>query len=98
MDTTMYQYHISEEFENPIKEYDKIDAKMYQYHVFEEYVFNSEIGNYRTYGIELTSPNGTIDRISDISVYKMDVERMVADFNRYQLSSVHFQEVVEDML
>ena len=98
MDTTTYRYHIVEESVDFLNKHEKMDIMTYRYHIVEEYVFNPEIGRYRTYGIELIASDGTTDYISDISVCKMDIERMVADFNRYQLSPVHFQEAVEDML
>jgi len=95
MDTTTYRYHSAQE---SIIEDKEMVALMYRYHIVEEYIFNPEIGKYRTYGIKLTASDGTTDYISDVSVSKLETKRMVDYFNRYQLSSIHFQEAVENML
>lgn len=58
--------------------------------------------DYTTFGIQV-SLNGScpalvIDVVEDISLERKTVEKIVAKFNRYQLSPLHFREILSDIL
>jgi len=73
-------------------------SEKYRYNVFEESFTLPELGPYRTYGIKLTSSSGKIKYISDISTDKSNVDDIAANFNKYQLSPIHFGEAVDDAI
>ena len=71
--------------------------KTYLYEAFDEIIADEELGEYRTYGINLTSDEGVMS-IRDISLCKETVLTTVARFNQHQLQGVHFRDAVEDLL
>ena len=71
--------------------------KTYLYQAFDELIVDAELGEYRTYGITLTSDAGVIS-IHDISLCGETVVDAAARFNEHQLCGVHFCDAVEDLL
>lgn len=74
-----------------------IPSVKWQYCVVHETGYHTDLGEYTTYGIQLTLPNDS-KIVHDISTSRKTVEQMVALFNRCQLSPVHLYDVVTDML
>jgi len=76
--------------------------RTYTYSVVEQQCCSGELGAYRTYGIQVAGrmPNGweIVEVIHDIVFSREAAELMAALFTRYQLSPIHFRDVVEDML
>ncbi len=61
--------------------------------------FRSEEGQgYRSFGIVLVQDQEVLKRVEDISLNKTFVEEAVELFNRYELSAVHLEEVIENLL
>lgn len=80
-----------------MSEIDICNQEIWHYCVLPEICYDVDIGEYHTYGITVTSPNYT-KTIHDISIYEETVVQMVNLFVKYQLSPIHFQDAVEDML
>lgn len=69
------------------------------YRLIEETLFDIDIGNYITYGIELLDESGVVvNRISDIDTNRREVEELCERCNMLSLSPVHFRDVVDDFL
>ncbi len=70
-----------------------------RYCLVEERLFDIDIGEYKTYGIELCNADGSIHkRISDIDTNRQRVEELCRLCNELKLSEIHFEDVIEDYL
>ena len=71
---------------------------LYHYYLFMSTLENEEIGigKYDTYGIALQDHDEV--RIEDISTDKKFVQRLVEFCNEYQVSPIHFPDVVQDAM
>ncbi len=67
----------------------------YNYKCIEQKLFDETIGDYITYGIEITDGNRII---SDVSCNKEKANNIVNLINKYQVSPVHLYEVIENLL
>lgn len=81
-----------------LKERTKVqDITKWHYCVILEKCYQSDIGQYHTYGIRVTGSNYE-EIIHDVSVCKETVAWMTELFNLHQLSPVHLKDAVEDLL
>lgn len=71
---------------------------LYHYYIFMSKLENEEIGDrqYETYGIALQNYDEV--RIEDISTDKKFVQHLVDFCNEYQVSSIHFPDVIQDAI
>lgn len=69
----------------------------WNYSVIPETGHCEEVGRYETYGIEVAGP-GLRHTVHDVSVYKEVVNAMMERFNQYQLSPLHLEEAIIDLL
>jgi len=53
---------------------------------------------YTTYGISYYENNIVIETLFDISLNRNKVEKICDFLNKYQISHVHFKDIVEDFL
>lgn len=65
------------------------------YYCIGEWLMNEDLGKYYTYSIK--SNDGTLF-IHDVSTDRAFTESIVQSLNQYDLSLVHVQDVIEDML
>ena len=79
------------------KIYGKENCQHWCYYVISEKAYQTDAGEYLTHSIKVTGSN-YIDVLHDISVYEDQVSQMTELFNLYQLSPVHLQDAVENML
>lgn len=69
----------------------------WKYHVICEEGYNIDLGQFNTYGIQLTGPD--FEKVlHDVSVCEETVKRITKLFNKHQLFPCHFQDAVEDLL
>ena len=68
---------------------------MSYYKCIEQLFFDETIGNYITYGIEITEGNRII---SDISCNKERVNEIVRLINKHQVSPIHITDVLENLI
>lgn len=69
----------------------------WHYQVISENWMHIDLGEYATYSIQVTG-DGSTEKLHDVSVSKETVDWMVELFNKYQLSPIHLQNAVEDLL
>lgn len=69
-----------------------------KYYVTEEMMFLEDVGEYKSYGIELRDGERVIERIRDIDTDREGVEKLCALCNELELSQIHFRDVVDDYL
>ena len=67
----------------------------YTYKCIEQKLFNEHIGEYITYGIEITEENMIV---SDLSCNREKANEIVRLINMHQASPVHLYEIIEDMI
>lgn len=65
------------------------------YKCVEQQLHNEYIGDYITYGIEITDENIILD---DVSCNKELADEITTILNAYQASIIHFKEIVEDLI
>lgn len=71
---------------------------MIKYKSIRENLFSEEIGNYVSYGIELIDDGLIVRKISDISTDEKTVLHLVSLANELELSPIHIDDVIEDIL
>ncbi len=69
-----------------------------KYYVTEDLMFLEDVGEYKSYGIELREGERVIERIRDIDTNREGVEALCALCNKLKVSPNHFRDVVEDYL
>lgn len=67
----------------------------YTYQCIEQELHNEDIGNYITYGIEITEENIIMD---DVSCNKEKAENIVELINMHQASPIHLDEIIDNLL
>lgn len=67
----------------------------YNYKCIKQNLFDKNIGNYITYGIEITDENIIVN---DVSCNEEKVNDIVKLINRYQASPIHLYEIIENLL
>lgn len=67
------------------------------YDIVPEMRYQSELGEYHTYGIQITAPEGT-EILHDVSICKETAQRIAARLNHCQVSPIHVYDVIMDML
>ncbi len=67
----------------------------YKYKCIEQKLFDENIGNYITYGIEITEANKIID---DVSCNKDKTNKIIKLLNKHQVSPIHLYEIIEDLI
>lgn len=67
----------------------------YRYQCIEQKLYNENVGEYITYGIEITDDNMIVN---DVSCNKEKVDDIVRIINKYQVSPIHLDEIIEDLL
>lgn len=81
-----------------------VDYNVWQwsYNIVVSNQIDEDLGNYTAYGIQLLKTYDNIhivcNTILDISSEKCFIEKMIKDFNKYQLSPLHFSCAVEDYI
>ncbi len=65
------------------------------YKCVEQQLHNEYIGDYITYGIEITDENIILD---DVSCNKELADKITTILNAYQASIIHFKEIIEDLI
>lgn len=74
-----------------------LDLYCWVYDVIPERCYHIVLGEYNTYGIKVTGSEFAMV-LHDVSVCKDIADNFVEMFNKYQLSPVHVEEVIMDML
>ncbi len=70
----------------------------YLYKLVKERLFNEDIGEYETYGIEVTDESGSrVDYQTDVTVDKESAEKFVELINKTALRPCMFHKAVEDI-
>lgn len=67
----------------------------YKYQCIIQKFYNENVGEYITYGIEITDDNMIVN---DVSCNKEKVDDIVRIINKYQVSPIHLDEIIEDLL
>jgi len=67
----------------------------YTYQCIEQEFHNEDIGNYITYGIEITEENIIMN---DVSCNKEKTENIVELINEYQASPIHLDEIIDNLI
>ncbi len=67
----------------------------YTYKCIEQKLFSESIGNYITYGIEITEGNKIIN---DVSCNREKACKIIELLNQYQVSPIHLNEVIENLI
>lgn len=67
----------------------------YSYKCIEQKLFDESIGDYITYGIEITEGNKIID---DVSCNKEKAYNIIRLLNKYQVSPIHLYEVIDNLI
>lgn len=67
----------------------------YTYHCVKQEFHNEDIGNYITYGIEITEENIIMD---DVSCNKEKAENIVELINLHQASPINLDEIIDNLL
>lgn len=65
------------------------------YKCVEQQLHNEYIGDYITYGIEITDENIILN---DVSCNRKTTEDITTILNTHQASIIHFKEIVEDLI
>lgn len=72
---------------------------MFHYHLLKEILYSDELGEYISFGIQVTNQRGDkVASVSDISTKQDYVEELCRLFNKNNLSPLHLRDVIEDML
>lgn len=75
---------------------------MYSYSYVREILQNEEVGEYSAYGVQISCITyekcEPIQYISDVFVSEQDAKAFVDECNRLQLSPIHIDDVVQDVL
>ena len=72
---------------------------MIYYHPLREILQSEALGIYESYGIQIFDSKGNvIKKVSDVSVNKDFVETLCRKLTRYQLSPIHLEDILEDLL
>ena len=71
---------------------------MIKYRSIREEMFSDEIGSYISYGIELTDGDNVVRKISDVSTDEETVSHLVLLSNELNLSPIHIDDVISDIL
>jgi len=69
----------------------------WQYSIVPETLYQSELGEYHTYGIQIIAPDCT-SILHDVSVCKKAAEQIVETLNLYKVLPVHLHDVVMDTI
>lgn len=69
-----------------------------RYYLTEDIMFHEDIGEYKSYGIEIREGGCIVERIRDIDTKRERVEKLCELCNRQKLSPMHFRDVVDDYL
>ena len=75
-----------------------LTEKRYLYTAVKQSLYSEELGEYKSYGIKVTSDGSDVGFIGDVSTEYDVVNKLCALCNEEQLSPEHFPEVIEDML
>lgn len=67
----------------------------YTYQCIEQELHNKDIGNYITYGIEITEENIIMN---DVSCNKEKAENIVELINEHQASPIHLNEIIDNLI
>lgn len=67
----------------------------YTYQCIEQEFHNEDIGNYITYGIEITEENIIMN---DVSCNKEKAENIVELINEHQASPIHLDEIIDNLI
>ncbi len=67
----------------------------YAYKCIEQELFNESIGNYITYGIEITEGNKIIN---DVDCNRERACKIIDLLNQYQVSPIHIYDIIEDLI
>lgn len=67
----------------------------YNYRCINQNLFDENIGNYITYGIEITDENIIVN---DVSCNKEKAQKIVNLMNKHQISPIHIYDVIENLL
>lgn len=67
----------------------------YTYQCIEQELHNKDIGNYITYGIEITEENIIMN---DVSCNKEKAENIVKLINEHQASPIHLNEIIDNLI
>ena len=81
----------------------------YRYQCIEQKLYNENVGEYIIYGIEITDDNiryydlnsegwRSFIPVNDVSCNKEKVDDIVRIINKYQVSPIHLDEIIEDLL
>ncbi len=71
---------------------------MIKYRSIREEMFSDEIGSYISYGIELADGDNVVRKISDVSTDEETVSHLVLLSNELNLSPIHIDDVISDIL
>ncbi len=71
---------------------------MIEYKLNEKIVSDTDSKNRIAYGISVCSNSNDILEIDDISDDRIAVEKLIRDFNDYELDICHLEQAVEDFL
>ncbi len=69
-----------------------------RYYVTEDLMFLEDVGEYKSYGIELREGERVLERIRDIDIRREGVEALCAICNSLELLPIHLRDVVDDYL
>lgn len=67
----------------------------YKYQCIRQKLYNENVGEYITDEIEITDDNMIVN---DVSCNKETVDDTVRIINKYQVSPIHLDEIIEDLL
>lgn len=67
----------------------------YTYQCIKQELHNKDIGNYITYGIEITEENIIMN---DVSCNKEKAENIVELINEHQASPIHLNEIIDNLI
>lgn len=71
---------------------------MVEYKLNKKTVYDTDTKSRIAYGISVCSGSTDIRTISDISDDKLAVEKLIKDFNDYELDICHLEQAIEDFL
>lgn len=72
---------------------------MLRYKMIKEHLESEDIGKYTSFGIAAFDGVGNeILKISDVSLKRSIVAKLVRKCNRYKVSTVHIYDIIEDIL
>ena len=74
------------------------EPNRYTYEVIREELHSDELGDYVTYGIQMSAENNVLKMISDVSTNREYVKELVQRCNSEQLDPIHIDDVVSDFI